>query len=51
MEVSGQLHAPATLAPYPLDRMLVGPPSRSERVGEDKESLLLWGIEPRLPSP
>jgi hypothetical protein len=42
MEVSGQLHAPATLTPgslrYPLDRGLGGPQSRSGRGGEDKNS-------------
>jgi hypothetical protein len=43
MEVSGQLHAPAALPPgknpwYPLDRRLGGPPSRSGRGGEEKNS-------------
>jgi hypothetical protein len=50
MEVSGQLHAPATLPPgkklwYPLDRRLGGPQSRSGRGGEEKHSQLLPGIE------
>jgi hypothetical protein len=39
MEVSAQLHAPAALPsgkepPYPLDRRLGGPQSRSRRGGE-----------------
>jgi hypothetical protein len=43
MEVSGQFHAPAALAPgkepqYPLDRRLGGSQNRSERVGEEKNS-------------
>jgi hypothetical protein len=38
---SGQLHAPAALSPgkeppYPLDRRLSGPQSRSGRLGEEK---------------
>jgi len=42
MEVSGQLHAPATLPPgnspwYPLDRRLCESQSRSERGGEEKK--------------
>jgi hypothetical protein len=41
LEVSGQLHAPATLPPgkelrYPLDRLLGGPQSQSWRCGEEK---------------
>jgi hypothetical protein len=45
MEVSGQLHAPATLLPdkrsprYPLDRRLDGPQSRSGRCGETRNPL------------
>jgi hypothetical protein len=43
MEVSGQLHAPATLLPgkkprHPLDRRLGGSQSRSGRGGEEKNS-------------
>jgi hypothetical protein len=41
MEVSGQLNAPAALAPgreswYPLDRKLGGPQSRSRSSGKEK---------------
>jgi hypothetical protein len=51
MEVSGQLHVPATLSPgkeprYPLDRRLGGPQSRSGRDGEEKNSQLPPEIEP-----
>jgi hypothetical protein len=50
MEVSGQLHAPAALPPgkepwYPLDRRLDGPPIRSGRGGEEKNSQPPPGIE------
>jgi hypothetical protein len=43
MEVSGKLHAPATLPPgkdpmVPLDRRLCGPKIRSGRGGEEKNS-------------
>jgi hypothetical protein len=42
MEVSSQLHDPADLpqgkSPYPLDRRLGGPQSRSGRGGEEKNS-------------
>jgi hypothetical protein len=48
MEVSGQLHAPAGLPPgrkppYPLDRRLGGPQSRSGRGGE-KKILIVSGL-------
>jgi hypothetical protein len=48
MEVSGQLHVPASLPPgkeplYPLDRRLGGPYSRSGRGGEEKNSQLHLG--------
>jgi hypothetical protein len=51
MEVSGQLHASATLPPekrssYVLDRRMGGPQSRSGRGGEKKNSQLPPGIEP-----
>jgi hypothetical protein len=41
MEVSGQLHAPAALShdkipPFPLDRRLSGPQTRSGRDGEEE---------------
>jgi hypothetical protein len=54
MEVSDQLHAPATLPQgksplYPLDRRLGGPPSRSGRDGEEKNSEPSPGIEPYNP--
>jgi hypothetical protein len=50
MEVSGQLHAPATVPPgkeplEPLDRRLGGPQSRSGRGGEEKNSQPPSGIE------
>jgi hypothetical protein len=59
MEVSGQLHAPASLplptqgkSPwYPLDRRLGGPQSWSGRVGEEKNSQLLPGLEPPIIQP
>jgi len=51
MEVSGQLHASATLHPgkspwYPLDRRLGGPQNRSGRGGGEKNSQPPPGIEP-----
>jgi hypothetical protein len=51
MEVSGQLHALAALPlgkepPYPLDRRLGGPQSRSGRGGEEKNSQPPLGLEP-----
>jgi hypothetical protein len=54
MEVSGQLHAPATLPQgknpwYPLSRRLSGLQRRSGRGGEEKNSQPPPGIEPRTP--
>jgi hypothetical protein len=54
MEVSGQLHDPATLPQgknprYPLGRRLGGPQSRSGRGGEEKNSQPPPGIEPLNP--
>jgi hypothetical protein len=51
MEVSGQLHAPAALAPgekpwYPLDRRLGEHQRRFGRGTEERNSRLLSGIEP-----
>jgi hypothetical protein len=56
MEVNGQLHTPAALppgkeGPYPLDRRLGGPQSRSGRSGEGDKYLPLPGIEVRSSSP
>jgi hypothetical protein len=54
MEVSSQLHAPATLSPgykapsYPLNRRLGGPQSRYGRSGEETNLLLLSFIEPQF---
>jgi hypothetical protein len=50
MELSGRIHAPATLPPgkerwYLLDRRLAGPQGRSGRCDEEKNSLLPPGIE------
>jgi hypothetical protein len=50
MEVSGQLHAQATLSKekspgYPMDRRLGGPQSRSGRGGEEKNSQTPPGTE------
>jgi hypothetical protein len=50
MEVSDQLHAPASLPSrkeplVPLDRRLDGPQSRSGRGGEEKNSQPPPGIE------
>jgi hypothetical protein len=39
MEMNSQLHAPAALPQYPLDRRLVGPHIRSGRGGEEKKIL------------
>jgi hypothetical protein len=52
MEVSGQLHGPATLPlekepQVPLDRRLGGPQSQFGRCGEERNLLPLLGIEPR----
>jgi len=44
MEVSGQLHALATL--HPLDRRLSGPQSPSGHGVKEKNSQPLLGIEP-----
>jgi hypothetical protein len=51
MEVSGWLHAPASLSQgssswYQLERSLSGPQSRSGRGGEEKTSQPLPGLEP-----
>jgi hypothetical protein len=56
MEVSGQLHASATLLPgrklwYPLDRRLGVTQSRYGRGGEEKNSQLLPGLEPLIIQP
>jgi hypothetical protein len=53
MEVSGELHAPAGLPPgkrprYALVKRLDGPQRRSGRCGEEKNLLLLPGIEPQF---
>jgi hypothetical protein len=53
MEVSRRVHAPAALSPgkeswHPLDRRLGGPQSRSGRVGEEKNSQPLPGLEPPI---
>jgi hypothetical protein len=51
MEVNGQLHDPAAIAPekeslVPLDRRLSGPQNRSGHGGEEKNSQPLPGLEP-----
>jgi hypothetical protein len=56
MEVSGQLHAPATLPPgkcpwYSLDWRLGGTRSRSGRCREKKNSHPLPGLEPPIIQP
>jgi hypothetical protein len=56
MEVSGHLHAPATLPQgknpwYPSDRKLDGPQSRSGCRGEEKNSQPLPGLEPLIIHP
>jgi hypothetical protein len=48
LEVSGHLHAPAALPPYPLDKRLDGPKSRPGRRGEKK---ILEPIRTRTPTP
>jgi len=55
MEMSGQLLAPAASSPserprYSLVRRLGGPRSRSGRVGKEKKSWPLLGIEPLSPN-
>jgi len=56
VEVSGQIHDPAALLPgkeppYPFNRRLGGPQSRSAHGGEEKNSQTPPGIELRLSSP
>jgi hypothetical protein len=56
MEVNDQLHAPEALPQgkspwYPMDRRLGGPQSRSGRVGEEKNSEPLLGLEPPIIQP
>jgi hypothetical protein len=50
MEVSGQLHALATLLPgkEPLDRRVGGPQSQAGHGGEEKTSQPLPGLEPLI---
>jgi hypothetical protein len=47
MEASGQLHAPAALPLYPLDRRLGGPQRRLGRGGEARKSQALLLIQLR----
>jgi hypothetical protein len=52
MEVSGQLHAPAALPWYQLDRRLLSrPQSRSGHGGEEKNSQPMPGLEPPIFQP
>jgi hypothetical protein len=56
MELSGQLHAPATVPlkkepQYPLDRRLGGPQSQSAHCGNEKNLLALPEFEPRPSNP
>jgi hypothetical protein len=51
MEASGQPHAPAALFSVKEPRELGGLQSRSGRVGEEKNSLTLPGIEPPIIHP
>jgi hypothetical protein len=56
MEVSGQLHAAATLPPekeplYPLDRRVGGPQTMSGRGSEETNSQPLPGHEPPIKHP
>jgi hypothetical protein len=57
MDVSGQLYAPGALfpkgmsPPYPLDRRLGGPQSRSGWGGEEKNSQPLTGLETPIIQP
>jgi hypothetical protein len=53
MDVNGQLYVPSALPTgkqslYLSDGRLSGPQNRSGRYGEEKNPLLLPGIEPRL---
>jgi hypothetical protein len=45
MDVSGQVHVPAALPQYPLDRRLGRPQSRFGRGGKEKKSQPVPGIE------
>jgi hypothetical protein len=45
MEVSGQIHVPATLPPGKEPLVPIGPQSRSARGGEEKNSQPTSGIE------
>jgi len=56
MEETDKSHASTALSPeqeaaYQLNRRLVGPHSRSERFGEEKNLLLLPGLERRIIQP
>jgi hypothetical protein len=56
LKVSGELYAPSALppekeSPYPLDRKLGEPQSRSGRWREDENMLPLPGIDPGRPAP
>jgi hypothetical protein len=56
MEVSGQLHAPATLLPgkkplVPAVRRLGGPQSQSGCSGEEKNAQTLPGLKPLIIQP
>jgi hypothetical protein len=56
MEVSGQLHAPASLPPgkssrYPLDKRVGGPQSRSGRRGENSWPYRHSNSEPSVVEP
>jgi hypothetical protein len=53
MEMSGQFYAPVNLLPgeippYPLDRRLSGPQSRSGRFGEVKTHGFIWNETPAV---
>jgi hypothetical protein len=48
MEVSGQVHAPAALPQYLLDRRLGGSQSQSGYCGEEKNLLSVLGIKPQF---
>jgi hypothetical protein len=51
MEVSGQLHVPASSPWYPFDRRMDGPQSLSGLTGEEKNSQPLPGLEPPIIQP